>query len=89
MSELKMISVLITYYSVKCVHTCKVHAQLQSCPILCHTMDSSPPGFCVHGILQARILKWVVMPLCRGSSQPRDGTRISYLSCIGRQVLYH
>ena len=24
-----------------------------------------------------------------GSSQPRDRTRISYVSCIGRRVLYH
>ena len=25
----------------------------------------------------------------KGSSQPRDGTHISYISCIGRRVLYH
>ena len=25
----------------------------------------------------------------RGSSQPRDGTHVSYLPCIGRQALYH
>ena len=25
----------------------------------------------------------------RGSSRPGDGTRVSYVSCIGRQVLYH
>ena len=41
------------------------------------------------GILQARILEWVAMPSSRGSSPPRDGTRISYVSCIGRWVLYH
>ena len=29
------------------------------------------------------------MPLSRGSSQPKDGTRISHVSGIGRQVLYH
>ena len=29
------------------------------------------------------------MPSFRGSSQPRDGTFVSYVSCIGRQVLYH
>ena len=40
-------------------------------------------------ILQARILKWVAMPSSRGSSQPRDPNHISYVSCIGRQVLYH
>ena len=37
-------------------------------------MDHSLPGFSVHGILQARIPKWVAMPSSRGSSQPRDPT---------------
>ena len=37
-----------------------MHAKsLQSCPTLCDPMNSSPPGFPVHGILQARILEWV------------------------------
>ena len=58
----------------------------QSCPILCDPVDCSPPGSSVHGILQARILEWVAMPSSRGSSQPRDQTRISYVSCIGRRV---
>ena len=30
---------------------------LQSCPTLCHSMDSSLPGSSVHGILQERILE--------------------------------
>ena len=34
-------------------------------------MDCSPPGFSVHGILQARILKWVTMPSSGVSSHPR------------------
>ena len=29
-------------------------------------MDCSPPGFSVHGILQARILKWVAISFSRG-----------------------
>ena len=33
----------------------------------------------IHGILQARILEWVAVSCSRGSSQPRDGTRISYV----------
>ena len=33
----------------------------QSCPTLYDPMDSSPPGSSVHGIFQARILKWVVI----------------------------
>ena len=48
-----------------------------------------PPGSSVHGILQARILEWVAMPSSRGSSWPRDQTSASYISCIGRRVLYH
>ena len=51
---------------------------LQSCPTICNPMDCSPPGSSVHGILQARILKWVAMPSSRGSSQPRDRTCVSY-----------
>ena len=31
---------------------------LQSCPTLCDPRDSSPPGFSVPGILQARVLEW-------------------------------
>ena len=52
-------------------------------------MDCSPPGSSVPGILQAKILEWVAVSSSRGSSQPRDQTRVSYLSCIERQVLYH
>ena len=49
-------------------------------------MDYSPPGSSVHGISQARILEWVVIPFSRGSSWLRDRTRVS---CVGRQILYH
>ena len=43
----------------------------------------------VHGISQARILEWVVMPSFRGSSWPKNRTHISHVSCTGRWVLYH
>ena len=62
---------------------------LQSCLTLCDPMDCSPPGSSAHGILQARILEWVVTTFSRGSSWPRDLTGISYISCMGRWVLYH
>ena len=62
-----------------------VHAKsLQSCPTLCDLLDCSPPGSSVHGILQASILERVAISSCRGSSQPRDRTCASYVSCIGR-----
>ena len=54
--------------------TCMRARSLLSCQTLCNSMDCSPPGSSVHGILQARILEWVAMPSSRGSSQPRDRT---------------
>ena len=42
----------------------------RSCPTLCDPVDCSPPGFSVHGILQARILEWVAMPFSRCCSLP-------------------
>ena len=42
-----------------------------------------------NGILQARTLEWVAMPSSRGSSQLRERIRTSYVSCVGRAVLYH
>ena len=44
----------------------------ESCVTLCDSMDCSPPGSPVHGILQARTLEGVLIPYSRGSSQPRD-----------------
>ena len=52
----------------------------QSCLILCHPMYCSPPGFSVLGILQARILEWAAIPFPRGSSQPRDQTKVSCIA---------
>ena len=34
---------------------------LRSCPTLCDPMDCSPPGTPLHGLLQARVLEWVVI----------------------------
>ena len=57
----------------------------QSCLTLCEPEDCSLPGPSVHGILQARILEWIVMPSFSGSSQPRDQTQ-ALPHC--RQILY-
>ena len=40
----------------------------------------------VHGIFQAKILAWVAVSSSKGSFRPRDWTRISYDSCIGKQI---
>ena len=52
---------------------------LQSCLILWNPMDYSTPGSCVYWIFQARILDWAAMPFSRGSSQPRNQTRVSLM----------
>ena len=53
---------------------------LQSCLTLWNAMDCSPTGSSVYGILQARILEWVVMSSSKGSSWYKDQTWISYVS---------
>ena len=58
----------------------------KSCLTLCRSMNYSPTGSSVHGISQARILKWVAISFSRVSFQLRDWTHVSYL---GRWVLYH
>ena len=47
----------------------------QLCPSLWH-----PEDYTVHGILQAKILEWVAFPFSRGSSQPRDQSKVSLIA---------
>ena len=51
----------------------------QSCLILCNLMGCSQLGSSVH----ARIVEWVAIPFSRGSSRPRDRTRLQHC----RQIL--
>ena len=46
-----------------------------SCPILCDPKECYQAPLSM-GIFQAKILEWVVMPSSRGSSQPRDRTKV-------------
>ena len=52
----------------------------QSCQTLCGPMYRSPLRSSICGILQARILEWVVMLFSRGSSWLRDQTRVSCIA---------
>ena len=76
-SRLKEPSLFIRQGSLPlaCIHV-KSH---KSCPTFWDPVGCSLPGSSVHGILQARILEWVAMPPSRGSSRPRDQTRVSYV----------
>ena len=52
---------------------------LQSCPILCDPIDSSPPGSPVSGILQARTLEWVAISF---SNTWKWKVKVKLLSCV-------
>ena len=63
-----------------CVCVC-VCVSTQSCPTLCDSVDYSPSSSSVQGISQAKTLEWVAIFHSRGSTQPRDGTQVSCVSC--------
>ena len=89
-SALLLLTAYLTYiiYNSTFVGVCSC-AHAQSCLTLCDAIDCSPPGSSVHGIFQAKIPECVAISFSRGPSRPRDRTHISYVSCIGRRVLYH
>ena len=62
---------------------------LQLCLNLCHPIDYSPPGYSVHGILQARILAWVARPSSRVSAQTSVQICISCVTCIAGSFFTH
>ena len=56
------------------------------CSTLCDPMDCRLPGSSVCGILQASVLEWVAISFSRGSSWPRDRTRVSHI--VGRHFTF-
>ena len=72
--------------SEECARVCLV---TQSCPTLCNPVDCSPPGSSVHGVSQTRVLEWIVISFSRESSQPRDWTYVSSVSCIAAGFFTH
>ena len=55
----------------------------QSSPTLCDPMDCSLSGSSVHEIFQARVREWIAISFSRGSSRPRNRTRVS--CTVGRR----
>ena len=75
-----------------CVCVCARAHACTCTPSLSHVrlfaaMHCSPPGS--SGIFQARILKWLPFPTLGYLPCPGVKLRVSCLSCIGRQILYH
>ena len=86
------ISLTLSYFNVlNYINKHKIHKKnpftkmpLFSCYVtsdFCDPMDSSLTGSSVHGIFQARILKWIAISSPKRSSQPRDQTCNSCVSC--------
>ena len=60
----------------------------QLCPTLCDSTACRQPGSSVYGILQARILEWVAMPLSKKKVIfPIQGSNPGLPHC--RRILYH
>ena len=55
--------------------------------LFCNPVDCGPPGSSVYGISQARILEWVAISSSRGSSRPRNRTRVSCI--VGRFFTFY
>ena len=64
--------VLLSHASSFFSFSCVCAKLLLLCPTLGDCMDCSPPDSSVHGSPQARILEWVAISSCKGSSEPRD-----------------
>ena len=73
LQEIKKRSDTCTYICVTEMCVCVLVAQL--CPTLYDPVDCSLPGSSVHGILQARIMEWVVISFFRGLPDPRTEGR--------------
>ena len=69
----------MSFYRGVCVCVC-VFLVTQLYVSLYDLMNCSLPSSSVHGILQARILEWVVFPFARESSQTRDWTQVSQIA---------
>ena len=63
----------------ECCSAAAAAKSLQSCLILCDSLDGSPPGSAVPGILQARTLEWVAISF---SSAWKRKVKVKSLSCV-------
>ena len=68
-----------------CVCVCECVSESHLHLTLCDSMDCSPPGSSVRGILQARTLEWVAISSSWGSFWPRDRT---WVSCIAARFCW-
>ena len=64
------------------------------CSVLSRVRPVATPWTVAHqaplfkGFFRQKYWSWVVISFSRGASRPRDGTHISWTSCVVRQILY-
>ena len=58
------------HFLLQCMKVKSESEVAQSCPTLRDPMECSPPGSCIHGIFQARVLEWVAIAF--SDDQPRQ-----------------
>ena len=73
------------WFDLLVVQRCVLAAR--SCPALCNSKGCSLSGSSVHRIFQAIIPEWV--SFSRGSSQLRDQTHVSCVSCTAGRFFTH
>ena len=56
------------HFLLQCMKVKSESEVSQSCPTLSDSMDCSPPGSCVCGIFQARVLEWGAIAFSDGSN---------------------
>ena len=82
---LSSLGTLLSFFEKEtcCSSRVLLKSECVSCSVMSDSlqwMDCSPPGFSIHGILQARILESVHIAFSRGSSRPRDWTQFSHIA---------
>ena len=68
---------------------CACDMLLPSFPILCNPTDCSPPGFSIYGDSPGKNTGVVCHALLQRIFLTQGSNRVSYISWLGRWVLYH
>ena len=76
----------------QCVLAAKNNNSVSTMYVLSHAWPFptpiAHPGSFIHGILQARILSWLLFPPPMDLLDPGIKAHVSYISCISRLILY-
>ena len=66
------------HFLLQCMKMKSESEVTQSCPTLSNPMDCSPPGSSIHGIFQARVLKWGAIAFSEGTESMSKKENKSY-----------